>query len=65
MSLELTEQEGQVLVGLLNEANKSKGFELVAPELTYAEAALFFMKKVREGFLKDKQEKQIPQTENS
>lgn len=49
MKLELTEQEGQVLVNLLNEAVKSKGLEV-------SEAASFFFKKIKDSHELEKEQ---------
>lgn len=40
MKLELTEQEGQILINLINEGVKAKGLEV-------AEAAFFFFSKIK------------------
>lgn len=42
MNLELTEQEAQILVNLIDEAVKTKG-------LSVAEAGLYFLKKIKEA----------------
>jgi len=45
MTLELTEQEANALVGLINEAVKMKGLEV-------AQTALYFCNKVKDASLK-------------
>jgi hypothetical protein len=52
MKLELTEQEGQVLVGLIDAAVKVKGLEA-------AEVGIYFFKKIKEGFELEKNTDQI------
>ncbi len=51
-TIELTQEQGQVLVNLLNFAVQSKGLEV-------AEAALFFTKKIQEAFKEQDHKSQL------
>jgi len=52
MKIELTEQEGNTLLVMIDEAVKAKG-------LVYAEAAVHFKRKIEQSFKESKEVKEI------